>query len=623
MCLTVPDLEPFPQPEPEPEPKYEAPFSALPEWIARPITVPTEQRASFAVLGLDDALVGRLAEKGYTEAFAVQAGLLPLLLPGRKHHNGDVCVSAATGSGKTLAYILPMVQGLRNRAVRKLRGVVVVPTRELVSQAKEVAELSSVGFGLKVGVSVGNQSFETEQRQIISVTQRYDPEAARQFEARAKQRMLDGWAEEDQELDDALKMLPMHVPQYDSQVDILICTPGRLVEHIRATKGFCLDNLEWLVIDEADRLLDQSFQEWVETVTSALSLGGNKKTGTARQQVLSKSLIPVPERTVTKVILSATMTRDLNKLNQLQLVRPVLMTVGHEAVPDRAMRMLAEEDAEMFVLPSELEEYAISVGNGAEKPLYLLELLQSRLLAGITAMCNGGDLEGLNEEDSTSSSDESHSNSDDDTSDDEEEGDIGAGLTPQTEGVTTSLPTPDHRSFTAVDKHPGKPTVLVFTSNNENASRLSHLLSILSPTQASRIGTLTKSSATSEGRKVLSAFRKGKLSVLVASDRASRGLDVPELAHIVNYDIPRSVTAYVHRVGRTARAGKAGQAWTFFTDTEAGWFWNKEGPARAPEIDRGNRKIQRTKLNTAALSEERRLEYREALNKLQKAVEGT
>src|SRR5204862_7291910 len=97
----------------------------------------------------------------------------------------------------------------------------------------------------------------------------------------------------------------------------------------------------------------------------------------------------------------------------------------------------------------------------------------------------------------------------------------------------------------------------------------------------SRLGTLTKSNKSSTSRKTLSAYRRGKLSIIIATDRASRGLDLPALSHVVNYDVPTSLTTYVHRVGRTARAGRTGSAVTLVAHREGRWFAN--GIARDAE----------------------------------------
>ena len=98
---------------------------------------------------------------------------------------------------------------------------------------------------------------------------------------------------------------------------------------------------------------------------------------------------------------------------------------------------------------------------------------------------------------------------------------------------------------------------------------------MLHPPIASRVGTIIKSNKSSASRKTLTAFRQGRISIIVATDRASRGLDLPSLTHVVNYDVPTSIITYVHRVGRTARAGREGSAWTLVAHREGRWFSNE------------------------------------------------
>ncbi|KAJ9638375.1 ATP-dependent RNA helicase dbp6 [Coniosporium tulheliwenetii] len=592
------DLVPLPQPEPVPEPDYKPTFSALPPWLAHPITVTSRATTPFSTLPIDTKLVSHLNQKGYTEAFAVQSAVLPLLLPGPKHHAGDICVSAATGSGKTLAYVLPMVESMRHRVVTKLQGLVVVPTRELVAQAREIAELCSVGTGLKVGTAVGNHSFAAEQEMLVKKGRRYDPEKYKILQAKAKERILYGTAEQDAYLDDAVDMLPGHVPEYESKVDILVCTPGRLVEHIQSTTGFSLDDVQWLVIDEADRLLDQSFQEWVGVVMAALQAEKPYEEMNARDQVLSKMWYPPERRTVRKVILSATMTRDLSKLDTLRLRRPKLVVIedagelaGQEA---NLQDTLAAASGAIFELPPTLKEWAIPVGDGSDKPLYLLRLLQTHILheneAKARARLEDSTASGSGDEDDSSSvlSDSSSDN------------------------TTQQPPTQKLTPYHAATPKALSPASYTFDQLRRPNLHLNHRIRnpplppphLPAPALRPLTTLLTKSSATSTGRKTLSRFRSGTLRILIATDRASRGLDIPELAHIINYDIPRSVTSYVHRVGRTARAGREGEAWTLFTDGE--------------EIRRGGRKVERVKIVPA----EAREEYEEALGKLKGDVEG-
>src|SRR2546429_4531747 len=138
-------LEPLPQPS-QPEPPTELPsYSTLPRWMATPSRIDSSSTALFKDLNLDTRLLSNLQERGIVKAFAVQAAVFPLLTKGMSRHRGDLCISATTGSGKALAYMLPMIQALKDCASTKLRGLIVVPTRELVTQAQEVCEVCTAG----------------------------------------------------------------------------------------------------------------------------------------------------------------------------------------------------------------------------------------------------------------------------------------------------------------------------------------------------------------------------------------------------------------------------------------------------------------------------------------------
>ena len=628
------DLVPLPQPDPVQQPQSRSLFSALPPWLVNPIRVSTLDSRPLEDLKLTSKVLSVLQKKGYQSTFAVQTAVIPLLLPGPEQHAGDICISAATGSGKTLAYILPLIESLRKRTVLKLRAVIVVPTRELVMQAWEVCELCATGSGLKVGTAVGNKSLKEEKDILVKKTQRFKRDHCGEWQEEV---VTGGVGSFDSDtdpynLEDVMKTLPGHFVDYESNIDVLICTPGRLVDHMRRTKGFSLDHVQWLVIDEADRLLNESFQEWVETVMKALEGKRTPEQNNVRQMLLSKMGVPQEHRSIRKVILSATMTKDVGRLNALKLLRPKLVvveTTTSEGADDVASRLdlsggenQVEGNSDGYDLPPTLHEKAVAVGDGSDKPLYLLELLKTQLDmsqppergfrtpgSGVTSGAADVDLDSaiqgpagvptLHDVDERSTSFSSSEDSD------------------------TSCESSPHVDQASRHEEPTYPTqgVLIFANNNENALRLARLLSILHPPYSTAIGTLTKSTSTSAGRQVLSAFRTGKVPILIASDRASRGLDVPNLRCVINYDIPTSVTSYVHRVGRTARAGKEGFAWTLTAHHEARWFWNEI--ARGRQIRRGpDKKVARARIDVECLGEQAKIEYVEALKMLGEEATG-
>ncbi|KAI9763649.1 MAG: ATP-dependent RNA helicase dbp6 [Geoglossum simile] len=636
-------LVPLPQPEEPPDSTSKPAFSALPLWLARPITVSPDSTTPFRDLPINAKLISSLELKGYRDAFAIQSIVLPMLLPGPTQHTGDLCISAATGSGKTLAYVLPMVESLRSRTFTRLRGLVVVPTRELVTQVKGVCELCSTGSSLSIGVAVGSRPLKAERDSLIKRGQKYDPKAYREMQEIAidtdNEVDYDFYDEFDPEGD--FVALPEHVPNYTSKVDILICTPGRLVDHIRSTPGFTLEDLQWLVIDEADRLLDQSFQEWVDVVLKALENTKEYGQMKAHEQILIDMGLHPPKTNTRKIVLSATMTRDAGKLSLLRLRKPNLVVVddhgstrsrpGVEGDEEGGSQEEAEQ-ADAFGLPSTLKEWAVAAGDGNEKPLYLLQLLQTKILDSIgsdndisKAMSKRpSSLDGKSEmafsvglvSDIDNESVSSHNSSTTSTSaDDSSPTDDSE---PESPSSSNQAKSPPAIGYSKARNGGG---VLIFTKSNESAIRLSRLLSLLHPPLASRIGTLTGSIPSATRRKMLAAFRANKLPVLLASDLVARGLDVENVTYIVNYDLPKSIKGYVHRVGRTARAGRKGEAWTLVTQKEARWFWNEIGNGTGIRRN-GGKKVARVRLDIDALGLGGQKRYEEALGTLKSEVRG-
>ncbi|EGP90388.1 uncharacterized protein MYCGRDRAFT_68754 [Zymoseptoria tritici IPO323] len=467
--------------------------SALPEWLAKPTIISAESKSTFAALGLASDTVDRLSKLSFVDALPVQQALLPLLLPpgsaGARFLPGtdsilpDVAVSAATGSGKTIAYLLPMIEALRRNATRgRLGALVVVPTRELVVQVAAVADSLCKGCGLKVGMATGTGKFKDEQDH----------------------------AKEEQRMRDTIHGITQHVATYDSAVDILVATPGRLLEHISSTPGFNLVYLQWLIIDEADKLLDNQYEGFLDSLNAELARPRSIHEQDVREQYLrSKGMWDdVRERRLRKVVLSATMTRDISKLTSLRLRRPTMIAVrGSEGIDAQARPGARgdgrddgfRENASGFELPRTLIEYCVPVGDGSEKPLVR------------------------------------------------------------------------HRKDSS---QPQAPTVLIFTASNESVNRLSHLLKEIKPSWARRITTLVK---LKPGKARITA-KADESAVVVSTDRAARGLDSfsnRPITHVIQYDVPRSLTGYIHRVGRTARAGRDGDAWTLYTHSEARWFVNE------------------------------------------------
>ena len=547
-------LTPLPQPEDAAEDDAPA-ISGLPEWLAKPLRVPSSGSKPFSTLDLGEETARALQTAGYEDALPVQSTVIPSLLQRGDHFASDLCISAPTGSGKTLAYTLPILEDLKGRPSTKLRAIVVVPTRELVTQVRQSFRFCGAENKISIGTASGDKALKEEQTLLVEKSVNYDPDAYIRRKNKSVEDIEDELLEDVLDMDQALAQMalsPDFVVAYESKIDVLICTPGRLVEHLRCTKGFSLESVRWLVIDEADRLLDQSFQEWTESVIPILHTEPEASPTLQRFRAMAQV---VPRKRIRKVVLSATMTRDLGKLAGLRLHRPQLVVVeggNRQANGDVDKSQLSKDEnaqASSSNLPERLKEMAIPVKRDGEKPLYLVELIKDQ----------------MNEDQIAKSKIQDHVDADDSETSSE-------GSSDEHDDSSSTLRGTETNSAAKAATSRG---MLVFTNSNESALRLARLLAILQPSWESKIKSLTKSAGTASGRRAIHALTSGRVAVLVASDRASRGLDLPDLAHVVSYDMPASRTSYVHRVGRTARANKPGRATTLVGFHEAKWFWHE------------------------------------------------
>ncbi|GAA5973548.1 hypothetical protein JCM11641_007113 [Rhodosporidiobolus odoratus] len=537
-------LPPPPAAVAEPEPLYRLPSSTRPAppslATLSALRVHEQVRGKVIVDPLQKAELGesvgsrgrkRLTEMGVEGWFAVQTATLPLLLPTPPnpfltslyppHPLRDLLVSAPTGSGKTLSYVVPIVEVLQKRTVTRLRALVLLPTRDLVGQVRETFEAYGRGAGLKIGVATGQHSFAHEQSVLVG--------------------------------DD----VPSDLRGGSSLVDILIATPGRLMDHLKSTPGFSLQHLRFLVVDEADRLLTQSFHDWLPTVLAALKPpSGLPPPPPANEPVLlndtaldgekplrfrpADSMSPLwwdsegaegrlvkPKGAARevgccqKLLFSATLSRDPAKIAALQLHRPIFISVedsvdaafvdGPSGTGDAAAATGAlDVDAEKrFTFPPTLKEFML-ISPSTHKPLNLFHLLHH--------------------------------------------------------------PDTDKR----IDK------ALCFTKSVEAATRLAKLVELFQEAYVGGGGgegkreivvrAFSSGLAPGERKKVLKEFKEGKITLLIASDLISRGIDLPSVSHVISYDIPSDMRKYVHRVGRTARAGAQGSAWSLVEEQEVAPF---------------------------------------------------
>ena len=350
----------------------------------------------FSELNLSRRLLKAVELAGYTSATPVQSNVIPIALAGR-----DVCASAVTGSGKTAAFVLPFLERLlyRPRDTSAIRVLVVTPTRELATQIYMVLQKMSHFTDITSALICGGKKDVKSQ----AATLRYRP-------------------------------------------DVVICTPGRIIDHLRNSVNVTLEELDVLVLDEVDRLLDLGFEAEVEELVRHC-----------------------PEQRQT-LLFSATMTAKVNALAKLSLRKPVLVktTPGTTTV---AARLVQE-----FVRVRKPEER------------------ESMLLA---LVC---------------------------------------------------------RSFTT--------RVIVFFETKREAHRFFLLLTLNDVNACELHGDLGQT----QRYLSLQKFRDNKVDVMVCTDVAARGLDIPGVQTVLNAEMPRSTSTYVHRVGRTARAGSSGRSVTLVSD---------------------------------------------------------
>ncbi|KAG5314099.1 DDX51 helicase, partial [Acromyrmex insinuator] len=424
----------------------------LPDWLAHPEIISADLNSGPPLEELESVLDAKLIEvlraNGIIKLFPVQSNIIKWLHKCNMHRKigwwpKDTCVSAPTGSGKTLAYVLPIVQELQTRFVPKIRCLVVLPVQELAAQIHKVMVIYTSHTDLKVGLLSGASSFKQEQKSIIKKTER---------------------------------------GQYLSRVDIIIATPGRLLDHILKTPGFSLDYLRFLVIDEADRAT-----EWLQYLPEfhsrpPLTLGNMR----------SSKVIPAQ-----KLLFSATLSQDPEKLSRLGLFQPKLFTT---VVTDKDIDINLDKVAGDFIgrytSPGELTELAVECPP-SYKPIVLYQLLT---------------------------------------------------------------------------KHDIIPKTLVFTNSGQHAHRLALLMQLLLSEWNVTVGELSAQLASKQREDILSKFANGKIHVLISSDALARGLDILDVQLVVSYDLPKHIKGYIHRAGRTGRAGKSGTAVSILTPNQVGIF---------------------------------------------------
>jgi len=362
--------------------------------------VQTVEAPRFDTLPLDPKLLRAVADSGYLAMTPIQAKAIPIVLEGR-----DVMGAAQTGTGKTAAFSIPLLQRMLKHesssmspARHPVRAVVLAPTRELADQVAQNVLAYAKHTQLRVACVFGGVDIK--------------PQAA----------------------------------QLKAGVEVLIATPGRLLDHIEA-KNCALHQVEYVVLDEADRMLDIGFLPDLQRILSYLPK--------ARQTLL----------------FSATFSPEIKRLASSYLQNPELVEV-----------------ARPNATATNVQQRFFAVGDDSKRAL-LKHIWQEQ---------GGGQ-------------------------------------------------------------------AIVFMNSKLGAARLSRALE----REGLRASALHGDKSQDERLKTLASFKAGEIDLLVATDVAGRGLDIAELPLVFNFDVPFNAEDYVHRIGRTGRAGATGMAITFISPSDA------------------------------------------------------
>ncbi|WP_136683806.1 DEAD/DEAH box helicase [Falsirhodobacter xinxiangensis] len=365
---------------------------------------------TFAELGLSDRLLKALANTKLTTPTPIQAQAIPHIMKG-----ADLMGLAQTGTGKTAAFGLPLLHRLLEihhpAGPRNVRALILAPTRELVSQISENLLTFTKGTPTKVTTVVGGASINKQSEKLARGT------------------------------------------------DVLVATPGRLIDLLERG-DVKLDQCGYLVLDEADHMLDMGFIHSLRKIAK---------------------FIPVKRQTL---LFSATMPKDIEELAGTYLRNPVKVQVSP---PNK---------------PADKVTQAVHFTPQGDK---------AKLLEGY------------------------------------------------------------------LKEHPGERSI-VFGRTKHGSEKLMKLL----VSWGFAAGSIHGNKSQNQRERTLQEFRDGTVEVLVATDVAARGIDIPGVKHVYNYDMPNVAENYVHRIGRTARAGTEGRAIAFCAPAEMGEFKDIEKLLKKP-----------------------------------------
>ncbi|KAI1818790.1 DEAD-domain-containing protein [Poronia punctata] len=380
--------------DPEEAAKREAFFA--PEEARKPDTPGV--KSSFQTMSLSRPILRGLNAVGFNTPTPIQAKTIPLALEGK-----DLVGGAVTGSGKTAAFVVPILERLlyRPNKIPTSRVVILAPTRELAIQCHSVATKLASHTDIKFCLAVGGLSLKVQEAE--------------------------------------LRLRP----------DVIIATPGRFIDHMRNSASFNVDTIEILVLDEADRMLEDGFADELNEILTTLPK--------SRQTML----------------FSATMTSSVDRLIRAGLNKPVRVMVDSQ-------RKTVDKLEQKFV--------RLRPGREEKRMGYLLHICKTM--------------------------------------------------------------------------HTQR--VIIFFRQKKDAHRARIIFALLNLSCAELHGSMNQSQRIAS----VEDFRDGKVDFLLATDLASRGLDIKGVDTVINYEGPQTLEIYVHRVGRTARAGRSGVAITLAAEPD-------------------------------------------------------
>ncbi|KAJ3427905.1 atp-dependent RNA helicase ddx54 [Anaeramoeba flamelloides] len=388
----------------------------------------------FQSLNLNKNVLKGIYKMRYNVPTPIQRKVLPVLLEGK-----DVFAMAKTGSGKTGSFLIPLINKLGSHSQKVgVRGIVISPTRDLTLQTARFCRVFSSFTDLRVCVLVGGQSMEEEFHAL------------------------------------------------SSNPDILIATPGRLLHHINET-GLTFRSCQYLVLDEADQLLEKGFQQQLMDILRVVS--------TTRQTVCVSATLPKLLVEFIKI-----------GLNEPQIIR---LDIEHTLPENLKLHFLTiRTESKVSALVALLDRLESKGKNNTNQNL------QNRM-------------EEKKKKEKANKYKRYNKNNKNNNNDDMTQTLIFFSTRYHVEFVNTYL------------EKLGYNCTMIFGEMDQNARRMQ-----------------------------LEEFRLKKKSILLTTDLASRGLDVPNLDHVINFDFPATAKLFVHRVGRTARSGSYGQGWSLISIDE-------------------------------------------------------